>query len=70
MAKKRAFKPGGQKGKLHRELGIPTSQKIPPARLSAAANSKNPEIRRDAVRAQTMAGWHHGGGKGLINRGK
>jgi hypothetical protein len=70
MAKK--FNPGGQKGKLHRELGIPTSQKIPAARLAAAARSSNPEVRRDAIRAETMEKWKHGGGKpaGLINRVK
>lgn len=57
----KAFKPGGKKGKLHDELGLPRDQKIPAARLSAAARSDNPEIRRDAIRAQTMKKWHHGG---------
>jgi hypothetical protein len=55
MAKK--FNPGGHKGKLHRELGIPVDQKIPASRLAAATRSKNPEIRRDAIRARTMAKW-------------
>ncbi len=54
------FKPGGKKGKLHRELGIPTDQKIPPRRLKSAEHSADPEIRRDANRAKTMEGWHHG----------
>ena len=54
------FNPGGHKGKLHRELGIPEGQKIPAARLAAAAHSPNPEIRRDAIRARTMKAWHHG----------
>lgn len=54
---KKPFKPGGQKGKLHRELGIPVGQKIPASRLAAAARSSNPEVRRDAIRAKTMAGW-------------
>jgi hypothetical protein len=54
------FKPGGEKGKLHREMGIPEGQKIPPARLAAAARSPNREIRNDAIRAQTMKSWHHG----------
>lgn len=57
------FHPGGEKGKLHRELGIPTSQTIPAGRLQAATHSSNPEVRRDAIRAKTMKGWHHGGGK-------
>jgi hypothetical protein len=57
------FHPGGEKGKLHRELGIPESEKIGKSRLAEAAHSKNPEIRRDAIRAETMGKWHHGGHK-------
>ena len=57
MAKK--FNPGGEKGKLHRELGIPEKEKIGKSRLSAAAHSQNPEIARDAKRAQTMGKWKH-----------
>lgn len=52
------FKPGGQKGKLHRELGIATDKKIGAKRLSVAAKSKNPEIKRDAIRAETMKKWN------------
>ena len=55
MTKK--FNPGGSKGKLHRELGIPVSQKIPASRLAQAERSKNPEVKRDAVSAKTMEGW-------------
>ncbi len=44
MAKKE-FKPGGHKGKLHRELGIAEGKKIPTKRLAKAAKSKNPEIK-------------------------
>ena len=61
--KKQAFNPGGQKGKLHREIGVPVGKKIPAKKLAAAAKSKNPEIRRDAVRAQTMKKWNHRGAK-------
>ncbi len=57
---KKAFNPGGSKGKLHHELGIPESEKIGASRLSAAAHSSNPEVKRDAIRAQTMKKWHHG----------
>ena len=57
MAAKKPFKPGGTPGKLHREIGVPVGQKIPAAKLSAAAHSSNPTIRRDAIRAQTMAKW-------------
>lgn len=60
MAKK-AFKPGGKKGKLHREIGVPEGKKIPAKKLSAAAHSKNPEIKRDAIRAETMKKWNHKG---------
>ena len=61
MSKK--FNPGGEKGKLHRELGVPVGNKIPPAKLAAAQNSRNPEIKRDAIRAKTMMGWKHTGPK-------
>lgn len=64
MAQKK-FNPGGQKGKLHREMGIPEGQKIPKAKLNAAASqTADPEKRRDAIRAKTMEGWHHTGPKG------
>lgn len=53
------FHPGGEKGKLHRELGIPTSEKIPAARLKSAAHSDDREIRNDAIRAETMKKWKH-----------
>ncbi|MGC8534911.1 MAG: hypothetical protein ACP5QR_05185 [Rhizomicrobium sp.] len=70
--KKKAFKPGGHKGKLHEELGIPDGEKIPAARLDEATHSHNPEIRDDAIRAKTMEGWSHpkhvGRRAGLINR--
>lgn len=61
--KKSDFHPGGEKEKLHRELGIPTDEKIPAGRLAAATRSDNPEIRRDAIRARTMKGWDHSGGE-------
>ena len=54
---KKKWNPGGQKGKLHRELGIPVGQKIPAARLAAATRSKNSTVRRDAIRARTMSKW-------------
>ncbi len=61
MAEGGGFHPGGEKGKLHHEMGIPEGQKIPAGKLEAAAHSGNPEKRRDAIRAQTMKKWHHGG---------
>lgn len=68
--KKKGWKPGGQKGKLHRELGISTDKKIPSARLTAAEHSKDPEIKRDAIRAKTMEGWNHGGKKRSLYKKK
>ncbi len=54
------WNPGGHKGKLHRELGINESEKIPADRLRSAMHSSNPEIKRDAIRANTMKHWKHG----------
>lgn len=69
MAKKvklhgKDWKPGGKPGKLHDELGVPKGDKIPAAKLEAATHSSDPEVARDAVRAETMKGWDHSGGKG------
>lgn len=60
------FKPGGHKGKLHRELGISEGKKIPPKRLKAATHSKNRTVRNDAIRAETMIHKfaHHGPARG------
>jgi hypothetical protein len=51
---------GGEKGKLHREMGVPEGEKIPADKLKAATHSSDPEKRRDAIRAETMKKWHHG----------
>lgn len=67
---RKPFNPGGEKGKLHRELHIPTDQKIPKERLAQAARSKDPEVARDAKRAQTMAKWHHTGPKGGAHKAR
>lgn len=56
---KGGFHPGGRKGKLHRELGVPEGQKIPAKKLAAAVRSGNREVRNDAIRAKTMMAWHH-----------
>lgn len=65
---KEKFHPGGEKGKLHRELGIKEDKKIPSARLAEATHSKNPEIRRDAIRARTMKGWNHSSRKEMAHK--
>jgi hypothetical protein len=48
---------GGERGKLHREIGVPEGEKIPAGKLKAAEHSKNPEIKRDSERAETMKHW-------------
>ena len=48
------FNPGGSKGKLHRALGVPEGEKIPPGRLAAATRSPNRGVRNMAIRAETM----------------
>ncbi|HVZ60643.1 MAG TPA: hypothetical protein VG892_07640 [Terriglobales bacterium] len=55
-----AFNPGGQKGKLHRELGVPVDKTIPKKKLAQALKSRNKEVRDDAIRAKTMIAWHKG----------
>lgn len=45
-------------GALHRHLGVPEGEKIPASKLSAARNSKNPSIRREAALAHTLSGMH------------
>lgn len=45
-----------RKGALHRNLGIPLGEKIPKARLNAAANSDNPTISKEAQLAKTLKG--------------
>ena len=46
-------------GALHRHLGIPETEKIPAARLAAAAHSADPTIRREAVLAETFRHANH-----------
>lgn len=45
-------------GALHRDLGVPEGQKIPPARIEAATHSNNPKIAARARLAQTLARMH------------
>jgi hypothetical protein len=62
------FHPGGERGKLHRELGVPVGDKIPQGRLRSAEHSRNAEVRRDAIRAETMEHWNHKGRDGRDSR--
>jgi hypothetical protein len=45
-------------GALHRDLGVPEGQKIPAAKLAAAAHSKNPKTRQRAGLVKTLKGMH------------
>jgi hypothetical protein len=47
------------KGGLHRALGVPEGETIPPAKMEKALNSKNPHVKAMANLAHTMAGWVH-----------
>lgn len=51
---------GMEKGALHRELHVPTGEKIPAKKLSKAAHSKNPLLRKRANLAKTLKSFHHG----------
>lgn len=42
------------KGALHRNLGVPAGQKIPAKKLTKAANSTSPTIRKEAALAKTL----------------
>jgi hypothetical protein len=41
-------------GALHKELGVPQGQKIPKAKVQAAAKSTNPTLRKRAILAETL----------------
>jgi hypothetical protein len=41
-------------GALHKELGVPQGKKIPAKKLTAAAHSDNPTLRRRANLAKTL----------------
>ncbi len=47
-------------GALHRDTHTPLGEKIPAAKLTAAAHSSNPKVRKRAVFARFLKGLHHG----------
>lgn len=57
-----AIKPGN-KGKLHKELGVKKGEKLTDAELEKAKNSKDPAERKRANFALNAKGWAKGGGK-------
>jgi hypothetical protein len=46
------------KGGLHRALHVPESENIPPEKIEAAKNSRNPHMREMTNLASTMSHWH------------
>lgn len=42
------------KGALHRELKVPQGEKIPAKKMSKAAKSSNPKIRKQVALARTL----------------
>ncbi len=59
MAKKWIKAATSNKGALHRKLGVPEGEKIPAAKMAAAAHSQNPTIRKEAALAHTLKGFKH-----------
>lgn len=47
------------KGKLHKELGVPAEEKIPAKKLAAAKNSSDPAERKRATFALNAKKWKH-----------
>ena len=46
------------KGALHRALGVPPGQKIPPDKMAQAAKSSSPKVRKEAALAKTLKSFH------------
>lgn len=46
------------KGGLHRSLGIPAGEKISAKKIIKATHSSNPKIKKEAVLAETLKGFH------------
>ncbi len=47
-------------GALHKELHVPDGKKIPKSKLDKAEHSKNPTLKKRAVLAETLKGFHKG----------
>ncbi len=47
-----------KKGALHRELHVPEGKKIPEKKLEKAEHSSNPTLKKRAVLARTLKGFH------------
>ncbi len=49
----------GMPGALHKQMGVPEGEKIPEAKLQAAAHSPDELKARRARLALTLKGFHH-----------
>lgn len=58
---KRAF--GKNPGKLHRRLHVPEGEKIPAKKLTKAAHSSDPTLRKEVALARVGKRYSHKGGK-------
>jgi hypothetical protein len=47
------------KGKLHKDLGVPESKPIPAGKLAAAKNSPSAAVRKRATFADNAKKWSH-----------
>lgn len=47
------------KGELHKDLGVPSANKIPAAKLAEAKNSSDPAVRKRATFAANAKKWNH-----------
>jgi hypothetical protein len=55
-------------GALHEKLHVPKGEKIPAKKLAKATHSKNPTLKKEAVLARTMKGFHHAKGGKMHHR--
>jgi hypothetical protein len=48
-----------RRGALHEALHVPEGEKIPAKKLVKASHSEDTRIRKEAVLAKTLKGFHH-----------
>lgn len=58
MSKNWISKAIGNRGSLHRELGVPEGEKIPAKKLNKAAESGSPVEKKRAILAKTLSRFH------------
>lgn len=46
-------------GSLHKSLHVKKGEKISESKLKKAEHSKNPSLKKKAVLAETLKGFHH-----------